>query len=159
MKNYLAKEKHSIDEQSSRRSTEQRHLILEIIQQADRHLDADKIFELSRHKLPGISLSTIYRNLQLFKELGVVKEHHFEGRRRYYESTSQSTHQHLVCLGCGRVFEFKCPLADSIKAKIKTEEGFNVTEAKVHLTGYCPECQKKLFGNDGNKKHKIAKTG
>ena len=133
--------------QLSRRSTEQRQLILEIIQRVDRHLDAGEIFEISRHELPGISLSTVYRNLQLFKDWGVVEENQFEGRRRYYESTPQANHQHLVCLGCGRVFKFKCPLAESIKSKISLEEGFKVTEAKVHLTGYCPDCQRRLFGS------------
>jgi len=147
MANQLTKAQNNIGGELSRRSTEQRQLILETIQRADRHLDADEIYERARHELPGISLSTVYRNLQLFKDLGVVEEHQFDGRRRYYETTPQSKHQHLVCLGCGLVFEFKCPLAESIKSRISIEEGFKVTDAKVHLIGYCPDCQQRLFGN------------
>ena len=152
MANQLTKAQNNIGGELSRRSTEQRQLILEIIQRADRHLDADEIYEQARHELPGISLSTVYRNLQLFKDLGVVEEHQFDGRRRYYETTPQSKHQHLVCLGCGRVFEFKCPLAESIKSRISIEEGFRVTDAKVHLIGYCPDCQQRLFGNKNKTK-------
>ncbi len=152
MTNQLEKAQSNMGERLSRRSTEQRQLILDIIQRADRHLDADEIYERARHKLPGISLSTVYRNLQLFKDLGVVEEHQFDGRRRYYETTPQSKHQHLVCLGCGRVLEFKCPLAESIKSIISIEEGFKVTDAEVHLTGYCPDCQQRLFGNKNKAK-------
>lgn len=149
MVNQLAEVRNNIGEGLGRRSTEQRQLILKIIQRADTHVDADQIYEQARHKLPGISLSTVYRNLHLFKDWGVVKEHQFDSKRRSYESTPKSKHQHLVCLGCGMVFQFKCPLAESIKDKIGAEEGFKVTDANVHLTGYCPDCQRRLRGNDG----------
>lgn len=128
----------------TQRNTEQRQLVLEIIQRADRHLDADEIYQQARLKSPSISLSTIYRSLQLFKELGLVEEHQFDGMRRYYESSPQSKHHHLVCLGCGRIFEFKCPSAERLKSRISREEGFKVTDAEVRLAGYCPECQQRL---------------
>ena len=131
----------------SRRTTEQRQLIQEILQQADGHLDADEIYQQARQKSPSISLSTVYRNLQLFKELELVEEHQFDGMRRYYESAPQSKHHHLVCLGCGRVFEFKCPSAEKLKSRISRQEGFKITDAEVRLVGYCPECQRRLSGN------------
>ena len=132
-----------VDRKLSQRSTEQRELIREIIQQADEHLDADKIYQQARQRSPSISLSTVYRNLQLFKEMGLVEEHQF-GTRRFYETVPQAKHHHLVCLGCGRVFEFKCPSTERLKSRISKEEGFRVTETEVRLTGYCPECQKRL---------------
>lgn len=127
----------------SQRSTEQRQLIQEILQQADGHLDADEIYQQARLRSPRISLSTVYRNLQVFKELGLVEEHQF-GNRRCYEPAPQTEHQHLVCLGCGRVLEFKCPSTAKLKSRIKKEEGFRVTEAEVRLAGYCLECQERL---------------
>ena len=130
----------------SQRSTEQRQLILDIIQQADRHLNADEIYQQACQKQPSISLSTVYRSLQLFKSLGLVEEHQFDGMRRYYEATPESKHHHLVCLGCGRIFEFKCPSAERLKSKISREEGFKVTDSDVRLVGYCPDCQQRLSG-------------
>jgi len=127
----------------SQRNTGQRQLIQEILQHADEHLGADKIYEQARQRSPGISLSTVYRNLQLFKEMGLVEEHQF-GSRRYYEPAPQAKHHHLVCLGCGRVFEFECPSTERLKSRISKEEGFRVTKAEVHLSGYCPECQERL---------------
>jgi len=131
----------------NRRGTEQRQLILEIIRQAKGHLDADEIYQLARQKSPSISLSTVYRSLQLFKELELVEEHQFDGMRRRYETTPQSKHNHLVCLGCGRIFEFRCPSAKRLKSRISREEGFKVTDAEVRLAGYCPDCQQRLSGN------------
>ncbi len=127
----------------NRRSTEQRELMQEILQCADGHLDADEIYQQARQRAPSISLSTVYRNLQLFKELGLVEEHQF-GSRRYYEPAPQAKHHHLVCLGCGRVFEFKCPSSDRLRDEISRKEGFRVTEAEVRLAGYCPDCQERL---------------
>ena len=144
MTGQLSKMQSNIDGKLSRHSTEQRRLILEIIQQVDRHLDADEIYQQARLKSPSISLSTVYRSLQLFKELGLVEEHQFDVMRRYYETTPRSKHHHMVCLGCGRIFEFKCPSAERLKSRISREEGFKVTDAEVRLAGYCPECQQRL---------------
>jgi len=140
------------------RSTGQRQLILEIIQQAEGHLDADEIYQQARQKRPNISLSTVYRNLQLFKELGLVEEHQFDGTCRCYEITSQSKHYHLVCLGCGRIFEFECPSVGRLRSKISREDGFKVTDAEVRLVGYCPECQQRLASdvNDTELKQQVA---
>jgi len=132
-----------VDRKLNRRSTEQRELIQEILRHANEHLDADKIYELARQRSPSISLSTVYRNLQLFKETGLVEEHQF-GSRRCYEAAPRAKHHHLVCLGCGRVFEFKCPSTEKLKSRIGKEEGFRVTDAEVRLTGYCPECQERM---------------
>ena len=140
----------------SQRSTEQRQLIQEILQQADGHLDADEIYQQARQRSPSISLSTIYRNLQLFKETGLVEEHQF-GSRRYYESAPQAEHHHLVCLGCGRVFEFKCPSTERLKSTINEKEGFRVTDAEVRLSGYCPECQERLIVSVAENRQYLAK--
>ena len=132
-----------VDRKLNRRSTEQRELIREILQHADKHLDTDEVYQQARKRSPSVSLSTVYHNLQLFKEPGLVEEHQF-GSRRYYEPAPRAEHHHLVCLGCGRVFEFKCPSTERLKSTISKEEGFRVTDAEVRLAGYCPECQERL---------------
>lgn len=127
----------------SHRSTEQRQLILKILQRIDGHKDVDEIYRQARQTFPRISLSTVYRNLQVLKKLGLIEEHQF-GNRRYYESPDDDKHHHLVCLGCGRVFEFRCPSTDKLKLRIRREEGFKVVNTEVRLAGYCPDCQEKI---------------
>ena len=134
----------SINRRFSGRNTQQRQLILRIIEHTDRHLGADEIYQQARHKSPTISLSTVYRNLQLFKQLKLVEEHQLDGIRRYYESAPRARHHHMVCLGCGRIFEFRCPSTSKLKSRISKEEGFRVTGVDVRLVGYCPDCQRQL---------------
>jgi len=143
------------------RSTEQRRIILRIIQQAGGHLDADDIYRQARQNLPVISLSTVYRNLQLFKDLGLIEEHQFDGIGRRYEGMPRSKHHHLVCLGCGRVLDFRCPSTESLKSRISKQEGFEVIDAEVRLVGYCPECQQRLLDSetDTEVKQQVLKRG
>jgi len=156
MAGQLTETQSNMDERLSRRRTEQRRLILEIIQQAKGHVDANEIYQQARQRSPSISLSTVYRSLQLFKELELIEEHQFDGIRRYYETTPRSKHHHLVCLGCGRIFEFKCPSAEKLKSRISREEGFKITDAEVRLVGYCPECQRRLSNNVTDTKQQVA---
>ena len=129
------------------RLTSQRALILDIISQGHGHLAADEVYRLARERQSNISLSTVYRSLKLFKELGLVEEHQIDGTRRRYEPKPEARHHHLVCLGCGRIIEFKCATTEKLKARLGRKEGFEVTEAEVRLAGYCPQCRQRVLGS------------
>ncbi len=123
------------------RATSQRALILEIIRHGQGHLDADEIYRQARIKQPRLSLSTVYRTLQVLKKLGLVEELHFDETHHHYEMKPSTEHHHLVCLGCGKVVEFKCPLSPKMKKDIAQEKGFEVTGVEIRMTGYCPKCR------------------
>ncbi len=121
------------------RATSQRALILEVIRHG--HLDADEIYRQARVKQPRLSLSTVYRTLRMFKKLGLVEELHFDETHHRYEMKPSSEHQHLVCLGCGKVVEFECPLSLKMKKDIAREKGFEITGTEIRMTGYCSKCR------------------
>lgn len=123
------------------RVTSQRALLLDLLQEAGGHLDADELYRRARERMPRMSLSTVYRNLRLFKELGLVDEHHLGEDHHHYEVKGAVEHYHLVCLGCGKVIEFQCPVTEQIKEQVSGEHGFEVTNAEVNLEGYCPMCR------------------
>jgi Fur family transcriptional regulator, ferric uptake regulator len=123
--------------------TNQRSLLLELIRQADGHLDADELHRRAREKEPRISLATVYRNLKLFKELGLIAESNLGETHSHYEIKGTGEHHHLVCLGCGRVIEFDSPLIAKVVAKTKREKGFDITSVQMKLEGYCPKCKEK----------------
>ena len=125
------------------RVTKQRALILEIIRRGRGHLDADEVYRRAREKQPRLSLSTVYRNLQLLKKLGLVEEVHFDEAHHHYEVKPSSEHHHLVCLGCGKVFEFHYPLTRYVKRKVPEAQDFEITGTEVRMTGYCPKCRQK----------------
>jgi len=121
------------------RITNQRALILEVIRQG--HLDADEVYRQARKKQPRLSLSTVYRTLRMFKKLGLVEELHFDEAHHRYEMKSSSEHHHLVCLGCGKIVEFECPLSPKMKRAVARENDFEVAGVEIRMTGYCPKCR------------------
>lgn len=125
------------------RMTSQRALILNIIKQASGHLDADAVYRIARERQPSLSLSTVYRNLQALKKLGLVQELHFGESHHHYEAKSSTDHHHLLCLDCGKVLEFACGLSQQMKQDISRKKGFEVTGVEVHMVGYCASCRRK----------------
>ena len=127
---------------AGRRVTHQRALITEIIRQGRGHLDADEIYRRAREKEPRLSLSTVYRTLQMLKKLGLVEELHFDDNHHHYEVKPSVEHHHLVCLGCGRVIEFHYSLSRYLRKKVPEAKDFDITETEVRMTGYCAECRR-----------------
>jgi len=125
------------------RITSQRALILDIIRQGQGHLDADDIYIKARKKVPKISLSTVYRTLQVLKKLNLVEELHFADTQHHYEIKPATEHHHLICLGCGKVIEFQHSISTYIETNVPEAKDFNITETEVRLVGYCAECTKK----------------
>jgi Fe2+ or Zn2+ uptake regulation protein len=128
---------------AGRTVTTQRRLLLELIREAEEHLDADELFRRAKEKEPRISLATVYRNLKLFKELGLIAESNLGEAHSHYEIRGMVEHHHLVCLGCGLVIEFDSPLIAKAKAGIQQEKGFDIVSAQLKMEGYCPKCKCK----------------
>jgi len=123
------------------RVTNQRALLLEIIRQGQGHLDADEVYRRARQKYPRLSLSTVYRTLQLFKKLGLIDEVHFDETHHHYEAKPSAEHHHLVCLGCGKVIEFRYPLARYVKRNVAEAKDFDITGTEIRMMGYCSKCR------------------
>ena len=124
------------------RVTHQRALIMEIIRKGRGHLDADEIYRRAREKETRLSLSTVYRTLQMLKKLGLVEELHFDEEHHHYEVKPSMEHHHLVCLGCGRVIGFYYPLSRYLRKKVPEAKDFDITETEIRMTGYCAKCRR-----------------
>ena len=125
------------------RVTSQRALVLEIIRHGRGHLDADEIYRRAREKQPRISLSTVYRTLQMLRKLGLIEELHFDEEHHHYEAKPSTEHHHLVCLSCGRVVEFQYPLARLVKRNVTEIKDFEIIDTELRMTGYCPKCHQE----------------
>ena len=124
------------------RLTPKRLLLLDLLGQGE-HLDADELYRRAEKKEPRLSMSTVYRNLQLFLKLGLVEEHHFDRARTCYEAKTKVEHHHLMCLGCGKIIDFEYPLSQEMKENLEAKNGFHITGTKVLLVGYCADCFKQ----------------
>ncbi len=124
------------------RVTNQRALLLDIIRQGEGHPDAYEIYRQAREKQPRLSLSTVYRALEKFKELGLIEEVHFDEAHHHYEAKSPAEHHHLVCLDCGQVIEFHYSLTRQVKRNVPEAKDFDIVGAEVRMTGYCAKCRR-----------------
>jgi len=120
--------------------TPQRRLLLSVMKEAGTHLDARELYRRASERNTNISLATVYRNLRLFKEQGLIEEKHLGQMRCYYEIRRGAEHQHLVCRACGQVIEFESPLIRELVAEVQRTNSFCVTRVELCLEGYCNKC-------------------
>lgn len=133
-------------EMKDRQVTTQRRLLLDTIREAKGHLDARELYRRASEKESRISLATVYRNLRLFRELGLIDERRLDEAHCYYEIKRSSEHYHLVCQVCGRVIEFESPLVSKLVDEVQGNSDFNVTRAVLYLEGYCRKCREDEEG-------------
>ena len=123
--------------------TSQRKLLLSLIKKAGGHISAKELYRRASKRNESISLATVYRTLQLFKELGLVEERRLGQVYCHYEMKDSTEHQHLVCRSCGKVIEVESPLLSKLVEELKHEHGFNLTKIELYMEGYCPQCDKE----------------
>jgi Fe2+ or Zn2+ uptake regulation protein len=123
--------------------TSQRRLLLELLRDVEGHIDAKALYRRASAKDDSISQATVYRTLNLFKELGLIDEMRLGNIRCFYEIKQSPEHQHLVCKGCGKVMEIQNPHFKKLVKSVRREHGFRVTKAELYLEGYCSECEEK----------------
>ncbi|MCD6359039.1 MAG: transcriptional repressor [Dehalococcoidia bacterium] len=125
--------------------TSQRHLLLELIGEAHGHIDAKELYQRAINRGESISLATLYRSLNLFKQLDLIDEHHIGRGCRCYEIKQAIEHQHTVCKCCGKVFDFKSNLIRKLVDEVQREQGFDVSSVTLCLEGCCEQCRKKAI--------------
>jgi Fe2+ or Zn2+ uptake regulation protein len=131
------------NEMKGRPVTSQRKLLLSLIKKAGGHISAKELYRRASKRNESISLATVYRTLQLFKELGLVEERRLGQVYCHYEMKDSAEHQHLVCRSCGKVIEVESPLLSKLVEELKHEHGFNLTKIELYMEGYCPQCDKE----------------
>ncbi len=125
------------------RLTRQRRVILQVMDDAEQHLDVDQILERAQKIDSGVALVTVYRTIDLLKKHGLIDELdllHLRGDRHYYESHGPRDHIHVACLGCGKVREFESRLYEQLKQQIARDFDMKVTVSRTEVGGYCADC-------------------
>ena len=123
------------------RVTRERLLLFEEIFTRHGHLDAEDLLAGLRRRDAKISRATVYRNLDLLVDCGVVTKHRL-GRNRYlYEHVHKGQrHDHLVCAECGRVVEFVSPGIVALQSEICRAHGFVPTVHTLQISSLCQAC-------------------
>ena len=126
------------------RLTRQRRVLLQVMDGAERHLDAGSILRRAQRIDPRVHRVTVYRTLDLLKRHGLIDELdllHIRGGQHYYESHGPRDHIHIACLRCGKVREFESHLFEQLKRQIERDCGIKITVTRTEIGGYCDACR------------------
>ncbi len=126
----------SLEEQCAARGlrmTEQRRTIAQIIQNAKNHPDVEELYRLASAIDPRISLSTVYRTLNLFEESGLVEKHDFKDGRARFEPIPDEHHDHLIDVRSGKVIEFRNEEIEAIQELIARRLGYRLVDHRLEL--------------------------
>jgi Fur family ferric uptake transcriptional regulator/Fur family peroxide stress response transcriptional regulator len=122
-----------------RRNTQQRQIILNIIKSTDIHPTADWIYKKAREYIPNISLGTVYRNIKVLKEEGLIKEL-TDGKLARFDGRVDR-HFHFKCVSCGNIYDIE---AEDIKvAENLRDKGYLILEYEISMKGICKNCLEK----------------
>ena len=108
----------------SRRNTRQRQVVLEELKNLGSHPTAAELYEIARRRLPKISLGTVYSNLELLAQLGVIRKLQTSGSVARFDG-DRGRHYHVCCVRCGRVDDAQGLPTDPLEHEIKSL-GFRV---------------------------------
>jgi len=124
------------------RMTPQRHAILGFLMDTKSHPTADDIYKALSPIYPSMSVATIYNNLRLFVEAGLVRELTYGDDSSRFDA-DLSDHYHAICKECGTIVDFvHPPLYDVERAAAKTT-GFVVEGHRMEIYGLCQICSAK----------------
>ncbi len=115
------------------RMTEQRRVIAQIIEAAEDHPDVEELYRRASAQDPRISLSTVYRTLNLFEEAGLVTKHDFKDGRARFEPIPDEHHDHLIDIRSGKVIEFRNEEIEAIQDVIAKRLGYRLVDHRLEL--------------------------
>lgn len=125
------------------RQTPQRTAILRALIEARRPLTAQEVAGRVRVTYPNISLDTIYRNLTMLRDAGLVNQVNLQNREsaRFEFQAEGQHHHHFICLGCGKTFCVEpCDLPLLAKSP-QDDPDFRVVGHAFEVYGFCSKCQ------------------
>jgi Fe2+ or Zn2+ uptake regulation protein len=124
------------------RLTGPRRVVLEVVRGTGSHPTAEWVHRMVRRRLPRVSLGTVYRNLRLLVEEGLVQE--LPGPHARFDG-NLGRHHHFTCVGCGRILDVEGPLCEpqarAVAARVESAHGLTVTHQRIEFFGRCPACR------------------
>lgn len=130
-------------ESSGLKKTKQRQAIVDILNKAIQPLTADDIYIELKNVNISISLSTIYRILDVMTEKKIIVKLNVSNNNKALFEINQMIHKHyLSCLVCKKIISVNfCPIGD-YEADLEKETGYAIVGHKLEIFGYCKECRK-----------------
>lgn len=122
--------------------TPQRIAVYEVLKNTKAHPTVEAIYNKLQPAYPTMSLATVYKSLEMFKELDLVQELNVgEDKFRYDANTKQ--HPHIICINCGKVEDVDDEMFFNLSDQVAQKTGYNLVGQKLYFYGQCPICKQK----------------
>jgi len=123
-------------------ATHQRHVVYEAVVASHGHRSTEQIYAAVRKRVPSISLATVYNNLRLFVEHGLLREVTPHASTLRVDGNLEP-HHHLVCSRCKSVQDIEGEFVDFKRLSRHAPGGFDLTQPLVEVFGLCRRCSTK----------------
>jgi Fur family ferric uptake transcriptional regulator len=127
---------------SNMRLTSQRQVILEELSKVKSHPTANEMYDMVRKRLPRIGLGTVYRNLDLLAELGIIRKLEVGGEQKRFDGDI-SPHYHIRCIKCNRVDDIFIKMDRGLEKSAASCCDYKILDHHVQFSGICSKCLPK----------------
>jgi Fur family transcriptional regulator, peroxide stress response regulator len=135
------------------RLTVPRRAVLEVVRGLNTHPTAEEVHRLVVRRAPRVSLATVYRNLRLLVDAGLLGE--LPGPLARFDANTRA-HHHFTCLRCGRIADVEAPVAEPhsrvLSKRVEARTGLTITHQRIEFFGRCQKCQAQGRARPGRRR-------
>lgn len=117
----------------------QRERILELLRSTDSHPTAIWLYDMLKEEFPGLSIGTIYRNLRILTEQGLINKIDFGSTFDRFDANT-SPHYHFICERCGSITDLPISIDNELNKWVKKVSGHNARSHRIEFFGLCESC-------------------
>ena len=122
--------------------SKQREVILKTLREHPVHPTADELYAVLKSEIPSISLATVYRNLNLLAEKGIIKKIECLCGSSHFDHNIHR-HYHFICNKCNKIYDISGDVAGDIEMNASAATGLEITDHDISFRGICTACQHK----------------
>ena len=130
---------------NKKKVTPQRLAVYAALADTTEHPTAETLYKELRADYPTMSLATVYKSLDAFCEIGIVRELNV-GEEAFRYDADISPQPHIRCMSCDRVADVPITALPALDKNVASVTGYRIVSQQMYFFGYCPECQKKKAG-------------
>lgn len=126
-----------------KRNTLQRSLVLDAVRRLANHPSAEEVYEQTARLHPDISKATVYRNLNVLAQEGVLRRLSVANAADRFDHNT-TKHYHLKCICCGNFGDVALPYMEDLDRKVEQETGYALNNHAIIFEGLCPVCKNRM---------------
>ncbi len=123
------------------RLTPQRVALLRLLAASDGHPSASQLYDRIKEQFPTTSPATVYKTLNLLKEMDEVLELGFSDDDNRYDGNRPYPHPHLICVRCRKIVDPEVSLVQTLSQDVAQQTGYQIVSHRLDFYGLCPDCQ------------------